>query len=415
MTQIKRLHLRIPGEFRDIWLYKGHVYAWGRDGVLFMLELDRIFEHVVAIHGPDIANLANVLIFRNDWKFGQQFRNFMRSPAMESAFLKPLTEADTLTLTLPFGMLRSSDSEKYGGVVLDTTIYADHVFLATADGLLQSFIDPTDPDFVSGINQHDDNRATGVTVRYGAINVSAEDRGLLFGSIHHRSFEEHKFYKSTLSPVADYSRHTSFAERDLLDYTSTPAPRLLRAKVVERELSPRTQEKYQVTGYQEPEQLDALTYAAATTKTKVSNRIVRQASYLRSSGNAEVIGNSNNHLLVAWNGHLRVISMSVEPGPGENDPDEIQAGPTRGYKPLLWDEIRPNDILQTLPIRSGFVVEFPESVGLITKEGSFNLSNEPVAQLRTFANSKQFKDVVAAVEESYISLTGYYIIDETLF
>lgn len=414
MAHLLRLHLQLPGEFRDAWLYKGHLYAWGRDGSLSTLELSRAFDHISAIRGPEVANVVNLLAFRNDWKFGQQFRNFMKSPSMEAEFLRPLQGGEPLVIELPPGLLSLSKSEKYGGAVLDTTIYADHVFMATAEGLLQSFIDPLDDTYSSRVFQHDDRRAFGVTVRYGAINVSAEERGLLFGSINNKSFEERSFFKATLRPVADYSRHSSFVDRDLLNYGMASAPELLRSTVVERELSPRTQEKYQVTGYRAPESIDALAHAATTTRVKVSNRLVRHTEH-KHSQTAEVIGNSNNLLLVAWNDHLRVISMSIEPSVDVAVPDDIQAVPTKGYREFIWSHVRPDKILQTLPIRAGFLVEETESVKLITKDGVFDLLDEPVAHIRSFASSKQFKDVFVAVEEERISITGYYFAEQTLF
>ncbi|WP_337830505.1 hypothetical protein [Pseudonocardia sp. TMWB2A] len=384
--------------------------------MLYEIELERAYDYIERLHGPATANLANALLFRNDWKHGQQFTNLMKAPEMERLFLAPFKDLDSLSVELPFGLLTKSESEAYGGTVLDTAIYADHVFLATAEGLLQSFIDPRDADYSTRLYQHNDVRAQNVTVRYGSINVSAEENGLLFGSMNPKSFEERQFYPTHLRPVASFSRHTSFAERDLLNYSSAPAPELLRANVTERELSPRTQEKYQVTGYRDAAALDSLTHTATITRKKVSSRgLTEKQDGSDLDGDFEVVGNHNNQLLVSWNGRLRVISMTVETSVAGDTPDEILAKPASGYKKNLWEQVDPSDILQTLPIRSGFVVEYPNSLRLITKDGSFSLSDESFAEVRTFATSKQFKDVVAAVEESCLSLTGYYLTEDTLF
>lgn len=399
--------VRILGEYRDAWLYKRRLYTWDRSGVLRYADLDLVARYLTRKHGAGVGNIIQTLIFRNDWKVGEHFRAMMRVPAMESAFLQPFRESEAIVVDLPQSLFQESHSEPYNGVVLDTNIYADRVYLATTEGLLESYINSNDPARGYELNQQTDFRVSKVAVRYAAINASAEEKGLYFARIRFADGDIPGFRKSSWMKVAETSLTTSHAHHNLLNYTGEAVPALLKARVEESKTHENARyDESQVIGYEGEMDLTSLTYSAASSASKVS---AKGRETPDSNDSFEVLGNTNNHLLAVWNGKARVIDLSARQG------KEIEAKPSAGYQTSTLEPIRPEDVLQTYPISSGFVVELYDSLRLITRNGSFELTDCQAARVRTFASSLRHKESIAAIHEDHAALIGYYMAEETLF
>jgi hypothetical protein len=408
MSRLVTIEMKIAGEYRDVWLYKSRLYLWDRPGTLSFVDLDVAAKYLTRRYGASIANTIQTLIFRNDWKVGEQFRAMMRVPEMERAFLLPFRheDEDRVTVDLPTGLFVRGESEPYGGPVLDTGIYADRVYLATSEGLLESYINSRDPRRGYPLNQQTDFRVSRVVVRYAAINASAEDKGLFFARVR---FAENGpgFLKSSWIKVADKSLATSHAYHNLLNYTGEAVPRFLTAKVEEDKTREAARyEENQVVGYQSEMDLSSLMYSAVASATKVTTKTQMPQ---RSLDDFEVLGNTNNHLLTVWQGNLRVIDIRSK------DDNEVEAKPSLAYQKRPLDFIRPDDVLQTYPISGGFVAEMYDSLQLITRDGSFSLLGGPMARVRTFSSSLRHKEAIAAIHEDHASLVGFYMADDVLF
>ncbi|MET8088558.1 hypothetical protein [Micromonospora sp. NPDC005220] len=407
MSKIFVARVRVAGEYRDAWLYKRRLYMWDRLGVLKFADLESVGKYLTKTYGASISNVIQTLIFRNDWKVGEQFRAMMRVPDMEAAFLLPYRDSDSLTVDLPHWLFSRSESESYGGLVLDTQIYADRVYLATPEGLLESYVNASYPDRGYPLNQQTDFRVSKVSVRYAAINLSAEERGLYFARVRFASGGIPGFRQSSWTKVADSSMSTSHSHRNLLNYTGDAVPRFLAAKIEESKTHEAARyEESQVIGYKGEADLSSVVYSAATSANKVSTK---SHSQYQVAGEFEVLGNTNNHLLVGWNGKMRVIDIRTREG------DEIEAKPSPRYQGASFDSINPEDVLQTYPVSGGFVVELYDSLRLIVRDGSFELSEGQAARVRTFASSLRHREAVAVVNERDVVLVGYYMVNETLF
>lgn len=411
MPKLLRLAIQIPGEFRDIWLYKNRLFVWQRDGVMRFLDLDVANRYIAREYGWDVANLAQTLIFRNDWKVGEQFRTLTRVPPIESAIMAPFGDLDYLNVIIPEELLVESQQEAFAGLVLDTSIYANRLLLATEEGLLETCIDEREPEAYFPLAQRTDFRAAAVSARFGAVLVSAEERGLHFSRFNFSRTNDWDpgDQNTNWTQLADFSRSTSHARHNLLNYTQEAAPSLLRANLEEsedRSTSGRFEES-QVAGYdQESLNLHAVAQSAAV----ASSRVGQSQAMLSDPDQAdfEVLGNSNYHLLASWKEQMRVIDIKA-------DKDrEVEARPSRKYSKSRLDSIDVDSVLQTYPISGGFVVELFDQVHLITAHGSHLLASDEYAQVRTFESSLRHKEVVGLIHESYAATIGFYLAEDTL-
>lgn len=411
MMKLLSVEIRIAGEYRDLWLYKRRLYLWDRSGAMKFMDLDTAAKLLAKSHGASIANVVQTLIFRNDWKVGEQFRAMMRVPEMENTFLQPFGEAQRLVVELPTALFSANRSEQYSGLVLDTSIYADRVYFATSEGLLESYIDEKHPERGYQLDQQTDFRIAKVAVRFAAINASAEEKGLFFAKVRFAQPDKGMigFMKANWMQVADYSLATSHARQNLLNYTDASVPSLLRAKVEEgRTRENARYDENQVVGYERDAlDLSSVAYSAATAAVKVAaNHAVQPVG---EAENFEVLGNSNYHLLTSWNGRMRVIDIRADEG------QEVEARPSRKYFKSSIDAIDSADVLQTYSINGGFAVELHDSLNLITRDGSFSLMDGQMARVRTFESSVRHKEVIATVQENGVSLVGFYTAEDKLF
>jgi hypothetical protein len=418
MSRLSSVNLTLAGEYRDLWVYKGNLFVWQRDGHLLQATLSDIISSIANRFGPTVANVANVLIARNDWKTSEQFRTLMRDPAVRAAFLEPFSATDTLEIEMPRGLFFTSPSEGYDGLVLDTTIYAENVFFATAEGLLQSFLSPGDPTVEYRLHaQGYDGRVSRVGVKYSAINVSAEEGGLHFGKLNARAADNKHFVKSSFSELSPVSRKSAYSGHGLLNYGWSSAPELFLAQT--RELEPeegdlRRVDRTEIVGYGAAVALDEITYRAASDDKKIVQTDLISGLH-KATAEMEVLTNNGPQFLLSFNNRFRVVRLGIPRDNETEAPDDLYAGPAGGFKELRWTDARPDEALQTLPVNRGFVIEMQDSVLLVQRDGVYILRDMPVAQLRTFVSSIRHKEVVATIEEERAIITGYYSSEDTLF
>jgi len=165
-----------------------------------------------------------------------------------------------------------------------------------------------------------------------------------------------------------------------------------------------------------PLDLSNIAYSALTFSSKSRRKIqsedaelTEQVQVLINSELVQVLGNSESHLLTSWQQKLRVLGLRASEG---RTPD---ARISHGYRQAELSRVDPELILETYPINRGFVVELPDSLRLITQDGSYPLMNGPVARVRTFINSLRHKEVIATVEEDSVSMIGFFITEETIW
>lgn len=412
--------LRVPGEWRDAWLYKEHVLLWGRDGSLYTLKMEKISKAVLGKYGPSRAGLLDYLILRNDWKVSSAFRSIMSMPEVASAFFRDFRlEGNELDLTLDLEPTRIG-GESTPGYLFDSAIYANRLYQATSDGLFESYFNPERPAGEMPLTQFLEHETRCVSAQYMAVNASAEERGLWFSRVtlfdgedyaHDEGEYGDPFDESPIKypvirnsgnrmeQVAEYSAACSSASRHLLNYTDAPMPGFLKAHDVRGRSHESTKfDEWIVTGYEPERDIKELTYRALVRRGVSGGG--DQNTGMREGG-IEVLGNSNYRLLVKEYDALEVVNISAF----ENR--DVAVKRNVEFKKIPLRDVGESEILSTRDLASGFAIELFDSVSVVTASGVFGVYGEPAARIRTFRQSRRHKDVLAIAGEKDLALVGF--------
>ena len=399
--------LDLPGEWADGWLYKEHLILWSRTGEMHVSPLAELDKGVRERVSPALGVVADHLIFRNDWKASDQFRRMTSVPGVEQAFLGDFEHASReLIVSVDEVTPDPVRGERIPGVVLDAAVYANQVYVGSTQGLFETRFDPDRPTHGSAVIERLPDRVSAVTARYAAVNGSAGEAGLWFSRINldvgRKRTEDGNFRR-----VAEYSRGNSFATTNLLNYTDEAIPALLRSELSKEssqgDRGDRDSGKLQITGYAAPANIGGVMASALQSRRSAWRDATPEFSASLTDGTAEVLGNSGNRLLVAWQESLRVIDLKFL-----KDRD-VAARRDKDFRDTAGLEIDPVSILDTHEFVNGFLVELPDEVRLINSQGSYSLISEPVARIRTFAHSRRHREVVLLIRETGVSLLGIYI------
>lgn len=400
------LRLDLPGLWSDGWLYKEHLILWSRGGRMHFVPLSDVVKMLREMSIPPIEILADFLVFRNDWKASEQFERLMSLPGMEKSFIANFPRGGE-EIVLPLEGLSPVpiSGDHVPGVILDSTIYADRVYTGSTQGLFETRFDADSPTSVNPLVSRMGKRVGTVTAGYSAVNGSAGDDGLWFGPM---KFDGGPWWdeKSSFRQVAEFSKGNSFAGVNLLNYTDEAFPGFLRSETVkDRPRGNLEYEERRITGYERPTNIGGLMTSALISHLKIRYD-TDQLPFDGFEDSVEVLGNSDQRLLVAWGESLRVVDLSLHRG------RDLKAKPDKSFRDIADLDIDPYAILDTHAFGKGFLVELSDEVRLINSQGSFTLISGPVARIRTFARSKRYKEVALLVRETGVSLLGFYIAQE---
>lgn len=245
------LRLSIAGAWSDGWLYKDHLFLWGEDGYLLHAPTQRLVGEIRREYGEDLALAAQIALFRNDWKGGIQTSAFLRSAAIKDAMLSIIRAASGVpNLSLSLSSFESVDIEAVPGFLLSVSIYGNHAFIGSSDGLFETNLNPQYLSDSLNLIQGLESPVHGLDANYGAIAASAFEEGLWFDRI---DFGDGGAWLAggPLDRVAAYSRGVSMASRDLLNFTDEYIPDLYLAEATHELQSDRARyPSWQITGYQ---------------------------------------------------------------------------------------------------------------------------------------------------------------------
>ena len=397
------LRLDIPGEWSDGWLYKNHLILWTRTGQMHVTSLDNILKSIRRQTSPSISVVAQYLLFRNDWKASDQFHQILQVPEVEHNFvaeLDPEGESTVIALENLDGGIAATES--IPGAGLDTAIYANRVYSASTNGLFETRFDPQSPLRRNPVISRLNHRVVSVSAAYSAVNSSANEEGLWFSQV---DFGDASWWKRdrAFKRVAEFSRGNSFAYINLLNYTDEAFPDLMRSAATRERPHDRAEyDEWRITGYGQATKISGLAASTLRTPGKVQLAKVARNGPADEAETAQVLGNSNYRLLVAWQGGVRVVNIAAHPG------KDIEARSDSAFRGIANLRIEPSSVLETYPFGGGFIVEMFDSLCLLNQSGSFMLLGAPVARVRTFAQSRRHREVVLAVREDGISLLGIF-------
>lgn len=302
--------LRIPGEWRDAWLYKQHLIIWQRDNSMLSVNVDRVLDAIRHEYDAATATAIEYILMRNDWKNSEQFRKLLNVPGVERSLRSAIRATKgTVSLTADSLAMEPAGAEPASGVLLDSHIYANRIYCASTEGLFESYFH-AQRRTGSPQEQLMSRRVAHVSARYACLNVSAEEEGLWYQPIQigdrHWSGAPADFVRA-----ADVSLGTSYASRHLLNYVDDAVPQFLRAQAHKGRVTERSEyDEWQVSGYQAPRDITRAAISALTSKAKVELGAVAGPADVDKS-EIQVLGNADYRLLVHWRNKLRVLDISA--------------------------------------------------------------------------------------------------------
>lgn len=356
---------------------------------------------------PSLTVLTEYLIFRNDWKSSEQFRKLLSVRGVHSALLRGFgSERSEATVRIGGVPVDNLPTERVPGIALDTSLYANRVYVASTEGLFESYFNPADPRIQYPLIQRLEVRTAKVAARYLSLNASTEDEGLWFAPIliGQGYWDEWPPQSRDLNMdrVAEYSLAASFASRHLLNYKNSPTPGFLRAEAVrERAHDRAAYDEWRVVNYEAERDIERLALHALMHQDKARLSLVEKDRDPLPDERPVVLGNSGYRLLLNWQDESHVIDISAFQG------KDIEARPDRRFGRAQLPHASPEEVLAVYPMAAGFLVELLDEVRLLTPNGSYLLFEGSAARVRTFPHSRRYQDVALIVGEDGCHLVGF--------
>ncbi|WP_100812129.1 hypothetical protein AB2L57_01750 [Microbacterium sp. HA-8] len=390
MTRAALFQAILPGEWAEGWLYKDHLFLWTTDGDLVHTPVARLVSQLHGTHGPEVALAAQFALFRNDWKGGMQIEALTRVPRIRDALSDTVSAASKVArVEFADPPMESVDIESVPGFLLSVSIYGNHAFIASSDGLFETNLNPE----YLGQEHYLESRLSfavhDLDTNYGAVAASAFEEGLWFDRIDF-GHEEGRSQGNSMQRLADFSSGVSMASKDLLNFVEEGIPNLYLGASERRLQSPRSRfPSHMITGYRRSD--DDLAMLSARSLGIDESRV--------REGGVRVLANSKQRLLYDVDGDLRVARLRTLDGV------KLDRAAALGVR--LDDATAGGAPVSTHAMAGGFLVEGQERVSWIDHDGVLEVSSQPAVTVRTFPGSRHFIDTALIIEEDRAILVGF--------
>lgn len=401
---MKSIRIRIPGHWTDGWLYKEHLILWAPNGQMHYIALNQIRTDIVRNADHNTAVIADYLVFRNDWKRSSPFKDLTRLPSVTKALFAPFGESDLIQVNGGGGHLHLSNSEASEGFLVDAEVYGNRIYTASDAGLFETEFNPNYPEAGNPTIQVTDQPAHSVSVKSGTMAVALGTHGLHTRDVGlgNGDLWPHFAENENLNRIDDFSLTASFSSYHLLNYKGESSPSFLRAET--QKAAPRNGGQFDnvvIKKHQPAVDLDSdlALVLGPEEGSRTHKRSPAQTDELPNE--AHVVGNSEYRLLISRRSQSEVVNVSAF------DDKEVELKSNKKYSPDEIDSNLVSAALSTQTLRSGFLLETFDRVGIITERGSYTLMNEPSVRVRSFPRSTRHADCILSVGEDFIELVGF--------
>lgn len=386
----------------DVWLYKGSVLLWSPDGQIYWVAISSLTTEIGRERGVAARLLSEYLIFRNDWKVGEQFQSLQRIDAVRNSLLsEAVGEDESVTFISAVVPSPVPNEQRYDGYLLDVAVTGNRIFSATTQGLFETEFNPDYPDAANDLVREVEGRVNSIVINGNRAAIAMEEEGLLTGEIKFGGGADWASHATSFDTIDDYSLAASFSSYNLLNYRGEPTPDFLRAST-RREPAEGAQafERTVIVGHQRPLSIAKPVIDAATST-------LGPRSHL-DPDNLYVVGNSNFRLLVSDGmDYAAVINL------GWGSPAERRGiAPNREFRRASLDGRAVAGASSTQELGSGFVLEGFDYVGLMTEHGMYQMPGEAVLRTRTFPRSRRHADTYAVVSNGHVEIVGFLEMNE---
>jgi len=388
---MKIAKLFFPGVYEDAYVYMGRLFILTEKRTILTYDLERLVNTIEQLFGS--LPIPTYMFSRNDWLSNEQSRSLLRNSDMYRAlwvtafqkFSQPFLEVGEGDFFLGEQELDLSDP-----VILDILIYNRRLYLGATNGFYHVDLiwDEKGPITLEKSQKKIDARCLNTSAKYGTVNASCNEEGLIAFV---DDFNWRKQGRGSIKyPLANKSCRTSWLGPNIVNYSDHNRLDLFKSS------SEQTAE-----AESEGKVLTAIESKGQDLRYLFEDAQVR---YNIPMEEIQFTFNSNTRLFLHTNtGLLHSIQLS--------SPDN------NGIIRLGKDQKSKEPIGRILSINStklGPVVETSDRVALVGKNGQvFTLSETGALMVRTFPNSKRFRNLVAITDESGVFLVSLF--DESEF
>lgn len=383
---MRTLSIRLVGDWVDCWLYKEHLILWDEMNQMYVASIKNVLNAIRLRYGNSAAPLVNMALFRNDWKNSAFLRDFLEVDGVMDAVSSAARHFPPV-FELSLNDIRAVESTRdfLDGIVTDSVIYADRVFVSTTSGLYQTSFSTRKPSQRRPTAMVLDRPVFGVTAKYGAVNAAAHEQGLWFRSIKFGATSM-EFDKRPLEQIGEYSLKIESFWRDLINYTGENFPSLLPARARKEAPHAAAQfEAWRVDGYESPMDLRSQ-----------FEGVIGSNNFAFGSPR-KVLGNSDRRVLLASDDSLYSVGLSDHGANLVNASAPWHAGFSSTSR-----------ISETHALLGGFVLEEADRVSMFSKSGVARVFDGEVGRVRTFKDSLHYRQMIAIVHNEGVDLVGTF-------
>jgi hypothetical protein len=388
---MKIAKLFFPGAYEDAYVYMGRLFILTERRTILTYDLEKLVNSTEQLFGS--LPIPTYLFSRNDWLSNDQSKSLLRNSDVYRAlwvtafqkFPQPFLEVGGGDFFLGEQELDISDP-----VILDILIYNRRLYLGATNGFYHVDLiwDEKGPITLEKSQKKTDTRCLNTSAKYGTVNASCNEEGLIAFV---DDFNWRKQGKGSIKyPLADKSRRTSWLGPHIVNYSDHNRLNLFKSSS-EQTAEAESEGKVLTAIESKGQDLSYLFEEA-------------QARYNIPMEEIQFTFNSNTRLFLHTNtGLLHSIQLSSPDNDGK-----IRLGKDEKSKESI------GRILSINSTKLGPVVETSDRVALVGKNGQFfTLSEAGALMVRTFPNSKRFRNLVAITDESGVFLVGLF--DESEF
>jgi hypothetical protein len=390
---IRRLILRIPGQWEDAWLYRENLIVWDRHGAIYYVPLDKLRASAIQASDHHHGVLADHLVLRSERKSSHEFQDVLAIPSVRREFFAPLKAEPEVVISITPTDLRPASIEPIPGNITDTVAYGNRIFATSDAGVYETQFDSR-YDEPSPVLQVVDAPATAVVAGNGQFAASLGGLGLISREVGFGDGDQwiQSAQNASVETLAPYSRSVTRSSVHLVNYGVDPVPEFIRATTRIERRENGFQESI-VTEFHQPSSL------VQSLRDVISEELT--VDEMTAGDRFEVLGNANYRLLVRFGSEVQVMNMRAF----RNQPLRVNQDHRIDVGQMMTHPIR--HAMSTQALRSGFLVEHTGGVHILNDSGVIELANELVVQARAFPNSRRYVDTVVLVREESLDLVGF--------
>jgi hypothetical protein len=357
------LRLFVPGNFEDAFVYMGTLLAVTDDHEIVSTNYDRLVEDT--IDSPNLDVLYKLFLLQNDWLSQDGTQELLRDRLVRRSVVRRLTSGDEW-LGLPEEWDSRIEYENLlgQGTLLDLQIYNQRLFAGTTSGMVQAdlFADSGEVEF-SAPRKRTDARCLSMSIRYGAVAASCGSDGLLLSFDEFSELDYEAPGELVRAPVAASVR-TSWLGYHLINYGSATQSQALRS------------------GYSLPR---GGRRTVVVTEVAADERLIAPERQ------------DQEGLDFHFNAHSTFFSHYAS---GRYEVRRRRWASGRLGKVESRYEGEMSRPLSTHEVLGGFVAETYSDVYLINDDGASRLYSGEAIAVRTFPNSRRYRNLVLVVSEN---------------